>query len=247
VQPFPGGNVALVCAATRAGRPIVLKLNPRGTPDDAGLASEGAALSFWGPSGAAVELLDQRDDGFTLLIERAEPGESLDTTDLSWEEKLVVLGRLARRLHSTPGSPPETVLPMSAYAAGWHGASELTDVLADSPHDVLIHADLHPGNALRVDGSWKVIDPHGARGDRHAETWALICPEAPGLPDDPAEARRLAWSRLDLYAEAAGLDPRRAALWTRVRAAAEADSPDVGHFPEWAERLRRTARALRTD
>jgi streptomycin 6-kinase len=112
---------------------------------------------------------------------------------------------------------------------------------------VLVHADLHPGNALRVDGSWKVIDPHGARGDRHAEIWALICPEAPALPEDPAEARRIAWRRLETYARAAGLDPKRAALWTRVRAPAEAVAPEIADDPAWAERLRRTARALATD
>ena len=236
-----------MCAAVRDERPVVVKTNPRGTPDDAGLAAEGGALAFWRPSGAAVELLGERDDGFTLLLERAQPGDSLDATELGWDEKLVVLGRLARQLHTTGAPPPETVLPMSAYASGWDGASELEGQLAASADDVLLHADLHPGNALRVDGSWKVIDPHGARGDRNAEIWALICPEAPGLPEDPAEARRVAWHRLGTYAEAAGLDPSRAAIWARVRAAAEAESPDVAHFPEWAERLRRTARALATD
>jgi hypothetical protein len=102
-------------------------------------------------------------------------------------------------------------------------------------------------NPRRADGSWKVIDPHGARGDRNAEIWALICPEAPALPEDPAEARRLAWRRLETYARAAGLDVKRAAVWTRLRASAEAMAPDIADYPGWAERLRRTARALTTD
>jgi len=248
VRPLPGGNVALVCAAVHDGRPVVLKANPRGTPDDAGLASQGAALAFWRPSGGAVELLGARDDGFTLMLERAQPGDSLDGTDLAWAEKLAVLGRLARRLHAAGAPPPGTVIPMSDYVSGWgDGASELEELLAPSPGDVLVHADLHPGNALRVDGSWKAIDPHGARGDRNAEIWALLCPEAPGIPDAPAEARRIAWRRLRIYADAAGLDPGRAALWARVRAAAEAEWPDVADDPEWAERLRRLARALSVD
>ena len=239
--------MALVCAAARDGRPVVLKINPRGTPDDAELASEGAALAFWRPTGAAVELLAERDGGFSLLLERAEPGDTLDAAGLDWEEKLVVLGRLARRLHAA-GSPPATVSPMSAYAASWPDpAAELEGLLAPAPSDVLVHADLHPGNALRADGSWKVIDPHGARGDPHAEIWALICPEAPALPEDAEEARRVAWRRLETYARAAGLDARRAAVWTRLRAMAEAIAPDVAEDEAWAERLRRTARALTAD
>jgi streptomycin 6-kinase len=244
---LPGGNVALVCAGVRDGRPVVLKVNARGTPDDAQLASEAATLGFWGTTGAAVELLDERDEGFTLLLERAVPGHSLDETRLSWEEKLVELGGLARRLHAA-GTPPATVIPMNAYFAGWDGVDdELGELLDAGPGDVLVHCDLHPGNALRADGAWKAIDPHGARGDRHAEIWALICPEAPALPEDASEARRIAWGRLRTYALAARLDPERAAVWTRVRARAEAQSSDVVGDPAWAERLRRMARALESD
>lgn len=172
---------------------MVLKLGPRGTPDDAELASEAATLAFWRPSGAAIELLDERDEGFTLLLEHALPGHSLDQTRLSWDVKLAELGRLARR------------------------------------------------------DSGKAIDPHGARGDRHAEIWALICPEAPALPEHRDEARRIAWRQLRTYADAAGLDPEQAALWARVRARAEAESSDVVGDPAWAERLRRMAHALAPD
>src|SRR5687767_9852974 len=59
IEPLDGGVVALTCAATRDGRPLVLKLNPRGHSDDAQLAGEGDALAFWRGTGAAVELLDQ--------------------------------------------------------------------------------------------------------------------------------------------------------------------------------------------
>lgn len=213
-----------MCAAVRDDRPVVLKLTPRGHPDDLLLASEAVTLDFWRPTGAAIELLGRRDDGFTLLLDRARPGEPLLHSGLSWEQMLTELGRLARRLHRA-GTPPAAIVPMSAYTASWTGAGELGELLLPSSEDVLVHLDLHPGNALRVNGGWKVIDPHGARADRHAEIWALICPEAPALPDDPVEARRIARGRLELYANAAGLDPGRAAVWTRVRAQAEADHP----------------------
>ena len=224
----------------------MLKLTPRGHPDDALLASEATTLEFWRPTGAAIELLAERDAGFTLLLERACPGDTLLHSGLSWEEMLVELGGLAHGLHAA-GTPPPAILPMSAYAASWPPTAELAEMLIPSPADVLVHLDLHPGNALRAGDGWKVIDPHGARADRNAEIWALICPEAPALPDDPVDAKRSARHRLELYSEAAGLDADRAAAWTRVRASAEAVSPDVEGDPGLAERLRRTARALSPD
>ena len=224
----------------------MLKLTPRGHRDDALLASEATTLEFWRPTGAAIELLAERDAGFTLLLEHACPGDTLLHSGLSWEEVLVELGGLARRLHAA-GTPPPAILPMSAYAESWPPMVELTELLIPSAVDVLVHLDLHPGNALRAGDGWKVIDPHGARADRNAEIWALICPEAPALPDDPVDAKRSARRRLELYSQAAGLDADRAAAWTRVRASAEAVSPDVEGDPGWAERLRRTARALSPD
>ena len=74
LTPLGGGNVALVYSAGDA----VLKVHPRGHEDDAHLAAEGAALRFWGPTGAVVPLRDRRDDGFTLLLEGLRPGMPLD-------------------------------------------------------------------------------------------------------------------------------------------------------------------------
>jgi hypothetical protein len=76
-----------------AGRP---KARPRGHPDDVLLASEATTLGFWRSTGAAIELLDRDDDGFTRLLERARPGTPLLPSGLSWDEMLVELGRLAR-------------------------------------------------------------------------------------------------------------------------------------------------------
>ena len=66
----------------------MLKLNPRGHRDDRWVAGEGDALAFYEPTGAVAGLLGQRDDGFTLLLERLEPGTPLDQTALSWEQRL---------------------------------------------------------------------------------------------------------------------------------------------------------------
>jgi hypothetical protein len=73
------------------------------------VASEARTLAFWRSTGAAIELLERDDDGFTLLLERARPGTPLLQSGLSWDEMLVDLGRLARRLN----------LARSQFARAW--------------------------------------------------------------------------------------------------------------------------------
>jgi streptomycin 6-kinase len=234
-RPLEGGCVALVCEVQGG----VLKLNPRGHREDAQLAGEGVALSFWSPTGAVPRMLGSRDDGFTLLMERLEPGTPLNETSLGWEERLDVLGGLAARLHGR-GEPGDGFISMRDFCADWRGA-ELERLVAPAGDDVLVHADLHGGNALLHGTEWRVIDPKGVRGDRHSDTWALLEPDAPPLPADPDAATETAWSWVTRYAAAAGMDAQRVAAWTRVRAGAEASwITDEA----WAARLRALAAAL---
>jgi hypothetical protein len=233
IEPLDGGVVALTCGALQNRRPVVLKLNPRGHSDDAQLAGEGDALAFWSPTGAAAELLDQRDDGFTLLLERLQPGHTLETADLGLEERLAEIGRLVARLH-TAGPPPRSFIHVRDFEPGLE--------LPEGGEEVLTHLDLHAGNALRTSDGWKVIDPKGVRADRHADVWALIDPlTLEGFPRDPRHAAATAARRLERYAEAAEMDLARAREWTRIRAGAEARQ--VGDSA-WADALRRMADAL---
>ena len=155
----------------------------------------------------------------TLLLERVIPGTSLDDRDLAWEEKLETLGRLVADLHDS-GPPPASVPTLADHAAFWRPGlndpglvRELDALLDTGSEEVLLHGDLHPGNALRGPCGWTVIDPRAIRGDRHADIWALICPQA------PVDGRIR--DRVETYAAAAGLDTERAVAWARVRAAAE--------------------------
>lgn len=228
LTPLEGGHVAFVAADGDA----VLKVHPRGHPDDEQLAAEGEALAAWAPTGAVPRLLDARDGGFTLLMERLAPGTPLDATGVAWEERLEILGGLAKRLHAAPAAAVPHI--GGAYGRHW-GDSPL---LAPAGDDVVLHADLHGGNALRHGDGWRVIDPHAVRGDRHADVWALIDPLAPVAPD-----RATAWAWVERYAAAAGLDPARAAAWVRLRALAEARNGADGDAA-WRARLQRTAELL---
>ena len=165
-------------------------------------------------------------------MQRLRPGTTLDDAGLPFEDRLRTLGALAARLHAA-GPAPVAFVPLADYAARWRPGALATP----RDDDVLLHADLHGGNVLRDGDGWKVVDPHAARGDRHAEVWALLDPLVPAVPDD-ATARR--W--VSVCAEAAALDPDRTRTWVHVRAAGEAGDVEPDD-PEWAARLRRMAEA----
>jgi len=251
VTPFGAGEVALVCSALRATAPVVVKVTPRGHPDDAWLRAESEALAFWAPTGAVPRLLGVRDGAATLLMERLRPGTTLDEAALPFAEHLLVLGRLAAQLHGS-GPPPDSIPHIAGYAHDWRRAlagepallAELDELCAPAPSDVLIHADLHGANALRHGEEWLAIDPHAVRADRNADVWALLDPLVPEVA-----GRDQAREWVGRYAAAARLDPDRAAAWARLRARAEALQIDAQERPPdgdraWAERLHRIADAL---
>jgi streptomycin 6-kinase len=123
-----------------------------------------------------------------------------------------------------------------------HVKEVLRGPLPEGGEEVLVHLDLHGGNALKAGDHWKVIDPKGVRADRHADVWALIDPVAlESLPEDAGAARATAERWIERYADAAEMDPGRAMDGTRFRARVEAGAADDA---AWAAALNRMADAL---
>ena len=115
-------------------------------------------------------------------------------------------------------------------------------------NEALLHGDLHARNVLLRGTSWRVIDPHGQRGDRHAEVWPLLEASA-AFPAGREGDRRLAWTWVEAYAVAAEMDAERVAAWTSLLARAQAYGYDArAHCDNderaWAAGLHRLADAL---
>lgn len=234
-RPFGTGEVALVLEAHRGGTPVVCKLSPR----DPSLGEEAASLALW--TGICPELLASRDGGLTMLLERLDPGTPLAFNVSGVHEELRVLGGLARRLHDAP-APEVPRLAGSALAGEWSEAlpdradrEELERML--EVDDVVIHSDLHANNVIRHGGEWRVIDPKPFRASREAEVWGLV--DGTGLErGGAAEMSR----RLEIYCDAAGLEPELTRRWARLRARSGVNLASPGST--WQRELQRVADAL---
>jgi streptomycin 6-kinase len=218
---------------------LVVKVLPRHHPEAALMRGESIALAHWRATGVVVPVLDERDEGMTLLLRRLRPATTLD--DLDYDRQLVIAGELVARLHAA-GEPPSSLPSIDSYVEAFRRVLDPDELLAGSDAPVAVHADLHGGNVLRHGDRWVAIDPKGVRGDRHLDVWLIVCPQAPPLPDaDPGgELRR----RIAIYSEAARLDPERATAWVAVIARAESVLSAESSYSAWPARLRQIAQVL---
>ncbi|WP_062205566.1 aminoglycoside phosphotransferase family protein [Streptomyces sp. NBRC 109706] len=223
------GGVGVIVPVRRHGsEPAVLKVS---FPHP-GNVHEPDAFAAWAGRGA-VRLYERDDARFGMLLERAEPTTLATLSD--GDEVVRIAGRLGRRLAvaAPPGLPR-----LRERADAWEAelrrdAVELTHALAprvvdaavatvrelgrDQP-DTLVHGDLHPGNILRAEREpWLAVDPKGYAGDPAYDGGALLKSRAPALTE-AGDLRRAVHRALDVFAEAAEVDPERARRWAQFHA-----------------------------
>jgi streptomycin 6-kinase len=229
--PFePGGNISWTAPVRRRvdDREAVLKVqipHPESAPEAAG-------LDAWGGEGA-VRLFDHDPDRSALLIERCAPGTAVgDEPDPFAAAR--VGASLSARLHAVP--PPAGMPTLEAVQRSWadqleaqllrHPAADdglarvALEVMRARPADctdpVLLHGDLNPTNVLASEREpWLAIDPKPMVGDPAYDGPRLVTQPDPLLHPDPAG---LVAGRLDLVADAAGIDRGRLAEWCLVGA-----------------------------
>ncbi|MEU9244723.1 aminoglycoside phosphotransferase family protein [Streptomyces sp. NPDC048385] len=210
-------------------RPRVLKVS---FPHP-GNVHEPDAFEAWAGRGA-VRLHRRADARFALLLERAHRS-TLAALEPADETVMTIAGHLSRRLAvpAPPGLPR-----LRDRADAW--AAQLRADAAELPHtlppravdaavatarelgrtqpDTLVHGDLHARNILRADREpWLAVDPKGCAGDPAYDGGTLLKSRALNLMRAdglPKTARRL----LDVFAEAAELDPGRVRRWAQLHA-----------------------------
>jgi streptomycin 6-kinase len=216
----------------RSGRRARLKISF----PDLGPDLESAVLATWAGRGAV--LMYERDDA-----NRARLLEELKTTSLAevfdGDESMFVVGRLARRLAVPAPATNGVGLPrLSEACTRWE--SELTAArtivgrlptrtieaaiatcreLGPTQPDTLLHGDLHERNVLRGRREdWLAIDPLGVVGDISTECLTHLRDRWVDLQRQVDPVRAL-HRRIEIFAEAADVEPARVRRWTQTRAA----------------------------
>lgn len=191
---------------------------------------EHLALRLWNGHGA-VRLLAVNPADQVLLLERLSPRELTSVPILEGCEEIGELfGRLDR-----PATPQFTAVADLAqrWAEQLASGSELVprrqtqqalamlaELLADGPHNRLVHEDLHDMNVLApldpARGRWLAIDPKPVAGE-----WAYaVAPIVWNRADVAARAHSLRTHvrlRAEVVADVAGLDLDRVQAWTFIR------------------------------
>jgi streptomycin 6-kinase len=187
---FEGGCVGFVAPVEReGGERAVLKVSPV----DEETRTEGDALFFWNGDGT-VRLLDSDARLGALLLERLEPGNSLEDHPDRDEAITIACGLLKRLWRPLPpGSPfpfvPDLALRWSREIPDrFHRlgrpfeealAEEAADLCAElATHTeglVLANRDYHLGNVLAATREpWLLIDPKPLAGEPAFDTGHLL-------------------------------------------------------------------------
>lgn len=224
---FPGSNVSFVWPATLGdGTRVVLKLNfPEPETEH-----EPDALRHWRGRGA-VRLIDDDPGLRALLMERCEPGHSLDR--LPEADAMAAAAEILRLLRIPPPTD-SSFRRLDGLAIQWahdihtrwerlgqpfeqelldHAIGRIGELVATATEEVVLHQDLHAGNILRAEGDrWLAIDPKPLVGDPAFDTASLLRDRRDELLRDPDRERRVR-RRVDQLAAALALDRERIVGW----------------------------------
>lgn len=191
----------------------------------------GQLMAWWNGEGAARVLAREHQ---AVLLERATGTRSLADMARSGadDEASRILCEVAARLHaprpaSRSGLALPELIPLTAWfkeledAAEAHGgllprcAEVARDLLAEPRDTVVLHGDLHHDNVLDFGTrGWLAIDPKRLTGDRAFDYANIFTNPDLSDPTRPVATRPGCFERrLEVVAEAAGLDRRYLLRW----------------------------------
>ncbi len=178
-------------------------------------------MAWWNGDGAARVFARQ---GPALLLERAQSPDALAQLSRSGQDDAAcrILCAVVEKLHARREQAPPGLTPLSVWFQGLEAAARqhagvvrtahaTACRLLAAPQEVRsLHGDIHHGNVLDFGArGWLAIDPKGLIGERGFDYANLFCnPDLATAGDATRFARRV-----DLVADAAGLERQRLLQW----------------------------------
>ncbi len=249
-DPFANLSYNFAAPANRAdGTPAVLKLS---FPGDKEFETEAEALRRFDGRGA-VRLLELDAEKGAMLLERMEPGESLETIEDD-EAATIIAADVMRKLWR-PAPPSHPFPTIAEWAEGFERLRKsfgggtgpmppdlvekaeglFAELLATEESPVLLHGDLHHGNILSSRRGWLAIDPKGVVGERAYETAAMLHNPA-GFLEKPNPGKLLE-RRIEILSEKLGLEESRVRGWGVAQSVLAAYWSLEDGFGVWEEAL----------
>lgn len=229
--PFPNLSYNYVAPAMGPdGVPAVLKICYGGRE----VETEMTALRLAGGEGM-VRLIHEDPEGYSMLLQRATPGDMLIDHPDEEEANRIAAGVMAALWRPAPA---DHAFPTVAdWGKGFErmrqrydggtgplppdltGRAErlFAELVETSAEPVVLHGDLHHFNILRDGDQWLAIDPKGIVGEPAYEIGALMRNRLPDLTDEVA-ATELLTRRIRTVAEVTGLSAERMRRWTIAQA-----------------------------
>ncbi len=225
-DPFELSYNYVAPAVTSNDTRVVLKI---GFPTDKEFKTEIEVLKIF--NGAAITKLLKADvENAVLLLERLDPGKSVDTLENDKQETKIIasvmkklwkpaprdhtfptvtdwfkgFARLREKFNKTSGPLPQKL---------FDNAEELFQhLLKTTTEEYLLHGDLHHGNVLSAQREpWLAIDPKGVVGDRVYETAALLHNPADLLKRE--NPKKILEKRINILSEELSFDRDRILKW----------------------------------
>lgn len=220
IQPLSDLSYNFVALVRYRANNAILKIAPPAHQ----LFREAECLKHF--SSSAPLIYAQSETPNALLMEKLDPGASLKKLVLANQDEIAtrlicqIILSLPKQAMTEAHFPHLATLPTALFNLEHHFDAKLLaqaqtwfrDLTSVSPQDVLLHGDLHHDNILQHGAHWKIIDPHGYRGDPAAEVGAMIRNPLDYLHHH-AEMQKIVARRLSIMKEMLPFDPQKIKAW----------------------------------
>ena len=225
--PFKLSYNYVAPAKTLDNKQVALKIS---FPNNHEFEAEAEAIRFFNGN-AAINILKEDKENAVILLEKAEPGESVRTI-IPEEERISIVTEVMKKLHKPVSQNSDFTFPtilewakaFDRYKGKFSDSGPVPQKLFDRAEEifkeypkekkpqVLLHGDLHADNILSSKRGWLVIDPKGIIGEAEFEVGGYLYNPYYDYAKG-SDYKKLQTARILQFSEELGFDKERILDW----------------------------------